>query len=258
MERLHSAPLHSKHVRGKRCLSAVDIGRPSTSLDLYRSASPETLTSVVRPKSQTRSEEPELVQRKLSGSSVGTIKSCRAQSAVPRDTLRKYSARGKLELQDKGHVLMSILNDGKICCTIAKAVSGTKDAMSLSCSDALEIYDSEEQSDGNREFRRKYNNDQNHYNWAKRGRARSVGVKALLSLAARHTEVVAEKELSEAVAREAIQEKQRKERTVEQLQGTHKLLVSNLRTAQAKQSQAEARLQVCLASIFESMYSMTL
>lgn len=171
---------------------------------------------------------------------------------------------------------MSILNNGKICCTIAKAVSGTKDAMSLSCSDALEIYDSKEQSDGNREFRRKYNNDQNNNSsssprlprvkseihdvdvWAKRARARSVGVKALVSLAARHAEMIAEKELSEAVAREAIQEKQRKERTVEQLQGTHRLLVSNLRTAQAKQSQAGAGLQVCLASIFESRYSMIL
>jgi hypothetical protein len=132
LERLHSAPLHGKNVRGKRCLSAVDIsrpaventvsrtsptsqtryverlGRPSTSLDLNRSSAQETLTSVVRPKSRTRDEEPELVQWKLSGCSVGTIKSCRAQSAVPGDTPRKYSARGKLELQDKGHILMSM------------------------------------------------------------------------------------------------------------------------------------------------------
>jgi len=77
--------------------------------------------------------------------------------------------------------------------------------------------------------------------WERHANARSVGVRALQSLAARHTQTIAEKEQCEAMALEAISVQQDLAQRVEELDTSQRALAAKLRHAHTQIREAAQR-----------------
>ena len=77
--------------------------------------------------------------------------------------------------------------------------------------------------------------------WHVHAQARSVGVKALQSLAARHTQTVVEKEECEAVAMQALSQQEQLASVVMELQDQKDKLIASLRSAHVKLREAAQR-----------------
>ena len=200
-------------------------------------------------------------QRPKSSLAPGQGGSCRGRPSTSpsRDQLWKHNARRKIELRDKGDMLMAVLDataDGLLC----RPHSPNGRQKRLNSSGALEIFvDDVEQTvtgegEGWSNLGHSSSTDlgrpqaqpdtaspRQRSAWHVHAQARSVGVKALQSLAARHTQTVVEKEECEAVAMQALSQQEQLATVIVELQDQRATLIANLRSAHAKLREAAQR-----------------
>jgi len=169
-------------------------------------------------------------------------------ATVQKDQLWRQTARRKLELQDKEHMLMTVLDataDAILCRPHSPSLGGS--ALETNSTGALEIFVDHggvvpfAPHDRAAESLPAQRLPEQEVSWAARAEARSVGVKALRSLAARHTQTVKEKAECEAIALEALTAQRQLQASVVALEDRRSKLASEFTSVQAKLREAAQR-----------------